>query len=60
MIIISVQCNLIAILLQLMKINDYEPPPVPDEMFSNSESELSDTPHYILNSSEEEEEEEEE
>ena len=32
------------------------PPPVQDEMFSNSESESSDTPDYILDSSEEEEE----
>ena len=36
-------------------ILDFEPPPVPDEMFSNSESETSDTPDYIIDSSEEEE-----
>ena len=36
---------------------DYEPPPVPDEMFTDSESESNDTPDYILDSSEEEEEE---
>ena len=35
---------------------DYEPPDIPDEMLSNSESESTDTPHYILDSSEEEEE----
>ena len=35
---------------------DYEPPPVPDEMFTDSESESNDTPYYILDSSEEEEE----
>ena len=34
-----------------------DPPPVLDEMFSNSESESSDTPDYILDSSEEEEDE---
>ena len=33
---------------------DYEPPEVPDEMFSNSESDSSDTPDYILDLSEEE------
>ena len=38
---------------------DYQPPGIPDEMFSNSESESTDTPHYIIDSSEEEEEEEE-
>ena len=37
---------------------DYEPPDIPDEILSNSESESTDTPHYILDSSEEEEEEE--
>ena len=36
---------------------DYEPPDMPDEMLSNSESESTHTPHYILDSSEEEEEE---
>ena len=35
---------------------DYQPPGIPDEMFSNSESESTDTPHYIIDSSEEEEE----
>ena len=30
---------------------DYHPPPVPDNMFSSSESETSDTPDYILESS---------
>ena len=37
---------------------DYETPPVPDEMFTDSESESNDTPDYILDSSAEEEEEE--
>ena len=36
---------------------DYQPPGIPDEIFSNSESESTDTPHYIIDSSEEEEEE---
>ena len=36
---------------------DYEPPEVPDEIFSNSESESSDCPDYILDSSKEEEKE---
>ena len=35
-------------------MQDYEPPPLPDEMFSNSESD-SDTPDYYLQSSDEEE-----
>ena len=32
----------------------YRPPPVPDNMFSSSESEMSDTPDYLLESSEDE------
>ena len=35
-------------------IHDYDPPPFPDEMFSNADSE-SDTPDYYLESSEEDE-----
>ena len=35
-------------------VHDYEPPPFPDDMFSNSDSD-SDTPGYYLQSSDEEE-----
>ena len=44
-------------MMQVKKIVTMTPPPPPDEMFSNLESESSDTPDYILDSSEEEEDE---
>ena len=40
------------------QVNLSQPSGIPDEMFSSSESESTDTPHYIMDSSEEEEEEE--
>ena len=38
------------------QVNPSQPPGIPYEMFSSSESESTDTPHYIIDSSEEEEE----